>query len=157
MYPRDVALRLVGLIYDAAEQPEVWPIVLERLADALHSSMGALVTHDLASFRGTTVAAFGTDPEVLRGYEESLGHINIYAQRAAVRIAPGQAGHGGMLCRDEEVLRTEYYDRFLRPNDWFYVAGGVVAKDSAMVALVSVQRPHRKRHYTRRILTPCNS
>ncbi len=114
--------------------------------------MAALVTHELASFRGTAVAAFGADPKALRGYEEKLGHINIYAQRAAARIAPGQAGHGGMLCTDREVLRTEYYDGFLRPNDWFYVAGGVVAKDSELVSLVSVQRPRRKGHYTQRDL-----
>lgn len=142
----------MGLIYEATEHSELWAEVLKEIAGALHSNLAALVTHDLRSFHGAAIAAYGADPKVLKAYEEKFGHLNIYVQRASARIQPGQVGHGGMLCTDEEVLHTEYYDQILRPNDWFYVAGGTVAKDNELISLLSVQRPRRKGQYTSRDL-----
>jgi hypothetical protein len=55
--------------------------------------------------------------------------------------------HGGMLCTDDDVLRSKYYNEILRPNDWFYLAGGVVTADPKLISLFSVFRPRRVGQY----------
>ncbi len=138
------ALRLVGQIYDAAEKPELWPIFLTEAADALRSNLATIVLHDLTSFDGTVALMNGASPEAQKAYETLWGVKNIYFLRGVGRLRPGTVVHGGMLCTDEEILRSDYYNEFLRPNDWFYAAGGPITTDCEVVSLFSIQRPRRK-------------
>jgi DNA-binding CsgD family transcriptional regulator len=99
---------------------------------------------------GTVAVTEGTSPEAERLYEQVWGAKNIYMQRGACRLVPGTVVHGGMLCTDEEILKSEYYNEFLRPNDWFYVAGGPVVADGNVASIFSFQRPRRKGQFVER-------
>jgi len=146
------ALRLIGQIYDAAEKPELWPVFLTEAADALRSNLATIVLHDLTSFDGTVGFMNGASPEAQKAYETLWGAKNIYLLRGVGRLRPGTVVHGGMLCTDEEILRTDYYNEFLRPNDWFYAAGGPIITDCEVVSLFSIQRPRRKGQFEEREL-----
>lgn len=74
-------------------------------------------------------------------------------QKGACRFPSGTLAHGGMLCTDDEVLRLEYYNEFLRYLDCFHVAGGPVAADASAVSLFSLRRPRRMGHYSERELS----
>lgn len=147
------ALRLVGLAYDAAERPELWQIFLQETARNLRSNVATFVLHDLTSLGGTVMASEGCSAEAQKLYTETWGAKNIYMQRGACRFPTGTLVHGGMLCTDDEVLKSEYYNEFLRHLDCFYVAGGPVAADESAVSLFSLQRPRRMGQYSERELS----
>lgn len=148
----DAALPLIGQIYDAAERPELWPVFLNDAAAVLRSNLATIVLHDLTSLDGTVAVMNGASPEAQRAYETHWGANNIYVLRGVGRLPPGTVVHGGMLCTDEEVLKSDYYHEFLRTNDWFYAAGGPITTDQEVVSLFSVQRPRRKGQFAKREL-----
>lgn len=152
MGQEETALNLIGLIYDSAEQPEMWPLFLRKVAEALRSSVASIANHDRVSLQGTLSVVHGADPETISDYDNKFGADNIYVKRASGRLLPGIVIHSGMLCTDQEVLRTAYYADFLRPHDWFYLAGGAVAMDDELASLFSVSRPRRKGQFNERDL-----
>ena len=83
MHRGDKILRLIALIYDAAENQELWPVFLHELSTALHGNLSAIVTHDKASPGGRVLAIHGGDPEAQVQYEAKHSGTNIYAKRAA--------------------------------------------------------------------------
>lgn len=143
----------MGLAYDAAERPEQWPLFLQEIARSLRSNFATFVLHDMTSLAGTVTAALGSSAEMDRLYAETWSAKNIYMQKGACRFPPGTVAHGGMICTDEEVSRSEYYNEFLRYLDCFYVAGGPVAADASAISLFSVQRPRRLGQYSERELS----
>ena len=152
MGQEEIALSLIGLIYDAVERPEIWPTLLKQVADALRSTVASIANHDPVSLQGTLSVVHGADPQTIEDYDRKFGADNIYVKRARGRLLPGIAVHSGMLCTDQEVLRSDYYDNFLRPHDWFYLAGGAVAMDNDLASLFSVSRPRRKGQFNEREL-----
>jgi DNA-binding CsgD family transcriptional regulator len=60
---------LVGSIYDAALDPDAWPVMLNRLADALSAQCG-VVGSDNSSANASAMTAPRTDPEHLRSFIE---------------------------------------------------------------------------------------
>jgi DNA-binding CsgD family transcriptional regulator len=146
----DKLLRLVGLAYDAAEQPALWHSFLRETASVLHCNLATFVLHDLTSLDGAIAVTEGSSAEAERLYEQVWGAKNIYMERGACCLEPGTVVHGGMLCTDDEILKSEYYNEFLRPNDWFYVAGGPVVADGKIASMFSLQRPRRKGQFADR-------
>jgi len=76
---------LVGLIYDAALDPDAWPVLLNRLADALSARCGAIGSHN-SSTNATAVTAPRADP-------------NIYAALPIIGRAALSSGRGWRNCR----------------------------------------------------------
>jgi DNA-binding CsgD family transcriptional regulator len=148
MNPTDTALPLVGKIYDAAEDPDLWRYFLGDVAAVLQSNLATIVVHDLASLGGQVAVIEGGSEQAQQAYEGYWGANNIYVERGVGRLPPGTIIHGGMLCTDAEVLKTDYYHEFLKPNDWFYAAGGPIERDREIVSLFSIQRPFRKGQFT---------
>ncbi|HLY05492.1 MAG TPA: LuxR C-terminal-related transcriptional regulator [Rhizomicrobium sp.] len=113
---------VVGAVYEAALAPQLWPSALENLADITGSCGAALLFQDQVTGTGSAILA-RIDPGVL---QHQFGY---YATRNPVR--PGRNRRLGLsrspvrwrsrVVTDEEALpkpelmRTEYYNDFLRP------------------------------------------
>jgi DNA-binding CsgD family transcriptional regulator len=106
--------RLVGLIYDAALDPGVWPVLLNRLADALSAQCSAIGSHD-SSTNATVMTAPRTDPEYLRSFTE------YWARRAFIWNGGEKLPVGAVIVRDmiisrAEFCRTDYYNEWCKPQ-----------------------------------------
>jgi|HubBroStandDraft_1064217.scaffolds.fasta_scaffold20536_2 DNA-binding CsgD family transcriptional regulator len=141
------ALDLIGLIYEAVEDPGGWPVFLDRLMRAMSATAAALHFQDLGSRAESMPVEVGFDPALAKAYVEHYHQVNILLKRAAPFLTPGTIVTNPQICEDSTLARSEYYDEFLRPQDLFYVAGGTIARNGAQPSLTSVFRPRRAGPY----------
>ncbi|MGA2133377.1 MAG: helix-turn-helix transcriptional regulator [Bryobacteraceae bacterium] len=139
----ETALDLIGLIYEAVEDSEGWPVFLARLMKAMNGTAAALHFQDLGSGAENISVNMGLDPALAKAYAEHYHHVNILLQRAAPLLTPGTIVTNPQICEDATLARSEYYDEFMRPQDIFYVAGGAIARKGTQTSLTSIFRPRR--------------
>jgi DNA-binding CsgD family transcriptional regulator/PAS domain-containing protein len=111
---------LLDLVYDAALAPHLWTSVVERLAERVGGCGGMLVDQNVQTGRGEALVV-GHDPSVLAPY------FGYYASRNVLLRTPDARAfmHDWRPCIlvDEdwlpkpELVRSEYYNDFLRPMD----------------------------------------
>jgi DNA-binding CsgD family transcriptional regulator len=144
-------LSLIPLIYDAAEDPALWPNVLKEIGQLLKAVGKVVAIDDPSEGRNNMAIAVDIDPVYQRLYDKHYESINIHIQRARPLLLPGRVIATHQFCSDKETLSSEYYHEFLRPQkDWFYVVGGCVAKDHSLLSVVNFIRGRRAGHFTDR-------
>lgn len=149
-----VVLDLVGRIYEAAAEPERWPDFIQAFGRAVNAEGVVLWLHDFkdgsADFNGTgtSLACFtGFDPAAIGSYAEHYSGVNVWAKNED-KLQAGSAVTSSMLYPDADLVRTEYYNDWLRPQDLFYSLGGVVAKQDTLSVKFSALRSTRIGGYT---------
>lgn len=111
---------LIALIYEAAFAGELWPSVLDQIAERINARHIFLGIHDIA--RGAESIAPRTDPDHLRDYNEHWVEKNpcvaamISAPVGRVFHTPGEVSDG------EAYRRSEIYNEWCRPGDMGYGA-----------------------------------
>jgi DNA-binding CsgD family transcriptional regulator/PAS domain-containing protein len=112
--------QLLGLVYDAALETGLWTSVIERMADMMGGTGGALIEQDQRDGSGQGVLA-RADPgaaELYFGYP--------YDQQALLRVDDAEAfmrNWRPTILTDEDwmpksqLVRSEYYGQFLRRVD----------------------------------------
>src|ERR1700676_2777084 len=102
----NAALPLIGLIYDAVENPELWPAVTEKLAEAMQGTVTCFSIHQQGA-AGISVAA-RMDPAFEQSYSAYYDSRNIHIAKAQSLLKPGVVISTSDICTDEEVLKSEY-------------------------------------------------
>jgi DNA-binding CsgD family transcriptional regulator/PAS domain-containing protein len=134
------ALELVGKIYDAAVEPELWEHFLREAACVLEASSGALVAHDLANADINRLITSGFDERILRQYAEHIHKVEIWVD------VPENPPNETMIlsqehCTNRQTFQTEMYQDCGRRQGAFHVTEGFVARDEGRFAKVGFQRP----------------
>jgi DNA-binding CsgD family transcriptional regulator len=142
---------LVGLIYDAALDRRAWPTALTRLADALGGWAVRLGVHDARTqaFSGEFPR---TDPAYVRSYLDYWASRNTSWQRAA-QMPVGSILRGYELVTRDELVRTDFYNEWIRPQEIDWVLGATIAQEGSKTAIVSVYRPWRLDDFDRDQIT----
>jgi DNA-binding CsgD family transcriptional regulator/PAS domain-containing protein len=145
------ALSLIPLIYDAAENPAVWPDALNKIGQRLKAVGKVIAIDDLHEGRSNMAVVAGIDPLYQRLYDERYESINIHIRRARPLLVPGRVIATHQFCSDDETLASEYYNDFLRPQkDWFYVVGGCVARDRSLMSVINFIRGRKSGRFSDR-------
>lgn len=142
MRDRSAQSRLIGLIYDAAIEPMLWPEAMEALARAIGARSGILYRFDLGRRRAEQIASLNLDPGLQPAYESHYCRIDAWNQRVQSMPA-GQILPTQHLIADRELERSEFYADILRPQDIFYATGGMVERDPSGFAVFGLQRGRR--------------
>jgi DNA-binding CsgD family transcriptional regulator len=144
MRDEETLLSLIGLIYDAAADPTLWPLFLTRFADAMGGTVTLLHGQDLAADQGAISAAIRMDPAYQRHFKEYYSNINVFmTRRKHLIMSPGQVVTGPMLAPDAEVLESEYYNDFMRPQNVLHLLGVIALSEGSWTCNVSTLRPRR--------------
>jgi DNA-binding CsgD family transcriptional regulator/PAS domain-containing protein len=112
-------VEIVHLAHHAAADPALWTMVTAQLRDALRAPLVALVEHDLASQRGRISHATGIDESFRALYASRFAAQNAWL-RAGARLEAGQVLTGAELMPNWELIRTDFYYRWLRPQHAFH-------------------------------------
>lgn len=114
---------------------------------------GALDARDFADGsadfegNGMSLACFtGFDPEAVGSYAEHYSHVNVWAENED-KMPAGSVVTSSMLYPDADLVRTEYYNDWLKPQDLFHALGGVVAKQDTLAVKFSALRSSRRGSY----------
>ncbi len=133
-------LDLVERLYEAISQGEAWPPFLDGLASAVGGVAPAIYVTDPATEADLFQVVSGVDPAWAAAYEAYFKHRDL--RRDRVKALPaGSAGVGSALVPDDVLVRSEFYNDFLRPQGYFRLLGAVVFKREDALAVVRVIRP----------------
>jgi DNA-binding CsgD family transcriptional regulator len=153
-----LTLDLIDSLYEGATGGTDWRPFLRALERALGGVMPGL----FVSNHGTD-PDFALDPDLAprwrRAFEDH--YIRLDVRRPLIAALPeGSAIRGQDVISDNDFIQTEFYNDFLRPQNFFHIAAGVFWKDDRRVGVVRVLRPRRSRAFTKddldllRILLP---
>jgi DNA-binding CsgD family transcriptional regulator/PAS domain-containing protein len=137
----------LDLLYEAPFDPALWTPVLERLADLMGGNAAMLSQLNMVDGTGAVEIA-RIEPTAPQRY------FDYYALRNPLsNVADPQAYLGRwrpIVLTDEEwvakdeLIRTEYYNDFMAPQDMHSVAMIRLATSGLDVAAISVTRPKRR-------------
>ncbi len=145
--------KLVGLIYEAALEPERWQVVLLSFSDWFSAASTTLFVHDFSNHGihiesgGQSLHAVRFDPDYVANYVEHFTLTNVWIENESL-LQEGAVVTSSMLFDDRRLLGTEFYGDWLRPQDLFYSLGGIVAKSGTLGVKMAALRSKHKGPYT---------
>jgi DNA-binding CsgD family transcriptional regulator len=130
---------LVSLVYQAATNPDLWPVFLRRISSFFGAGGTALYLYDFASTAshldasGSASLAVFTDfdPEYIASAAGYFSDKNVWTLHEAA-LQTGVAVTGGMLYPNRLLPRTEWYGDWLRPQGYFYAIRGIVDREGSL-------------------------
>lgn len=144
-----VLLELVGHIYDAVCDPSRCAEFLRAFATAVEAGGTLIFSHNMETMEGSTAtdgtslnAAVNFDPDFLKSYDEYYSHVNVWGMND-LELKTGRAVTGSMLFPVRDLPKTEFYNDWLRPQDFLHVLGGVVVRDGPWATHFSSGHSHR--------------
>jgi DNA-binding CsgD family transcriptional regulator len=141
----------LDLVYGAAVEPSLWSTVVERVADMVGGGGGVLLDQNQESGQGAAIVV-GADPEVLTPYFSYFANRNVLmsgpdARRFMSRWAPRILTDEDWLPK-ETLVRSEYYNDYLRPLDIHSVLMIRLAAHGLNAVNLNIGRPERRGQFT---------
>src|SRR5579863_3779857 len=136
---------IIETIYDAAASHDCWPDTLSRLGTAFRSNRCALVERNLETMHGS---AIGMDPPSRDEYFSVWKERNIYNTRTPIWRA-GEIVTGPQIVPISELLRSDYYNDFLRPRDSFHLLRISLRIEDHVHQSISLTRPRSAEAFQR--------
>ncbi len=152
-HPQEVGdlLDLIGRIYDAALEPTLWGETLEAVTTAFDANGLGLFVADTEGGRVGFLETTGISQPMLEAYRDHYAGVNVWMQRCA-RLRP-PAGVP-LLSQDfypeADLLRSEFYNDYLRPLDFHHHCGGPLRYDGAEISIFNVLRSRRSPAFGKR-------
>jgi DNA-binding CsgD family transcriptional regulator len=137
---------LIGDIYDAALDPDRWPVVLERLCGFMPGAMAMLFSVDAASKLPRRQVSWGMDPHYFSLYMKTYGRMNPTFPRGLF-FPVGEVYSQADMISHEEMRETRFYAEWLKPQGYIDVVGCIVEKSATSCAPLAVIR-HERDGYT---------
>jgi DNA-binding CsgD family transcriptional regulator len=142
-------LKLSEAISDAAGDPAAWPLFLEKFATAVGSNSVSLHWEKMDADRRSKFAfRYGLAPAASAEYERYYGPRNPVVAGAGDLIVPGRGVLRQEACSDKTFLSSEFYNDFLKPNDFLHVLGGTIAIRGPEICIISVLGSHQREAFT---------
>ena len=127
-------LDLAMALYDAAVDPARWAVQLGNLCDVLGSTAGAVGRFDFRAKAGSLSCSSGFEPEYLRLYRESCSSRDIWFQRKEPYRSPGVILTNEDLISDKDLVQSDFYTGWMKPQEIFYRVCAVLERDADTVA-----------------------
>lgn len=132
---------LLALLYGTVGKADGWPILLDALARLYPGGKALLATHDV-TFRNSAGHAGGQwEPDQFAAYNQHFVAVNPWipnlAKRPIGRVTPAE-----FLLPQADLIKTEFYQDFLRRARLDSGVGVTVQRDGTRHLVVSVMFPH---------------
>jgi DNA-binding CsgD family transcriptional regulator/PAS domain-containing protein len=143
-------LDLIGLIYDAAADPQVWPVFLERLGGFLQTPANALYIQDLSEQLASASAVVGFDPSYVRSYEEHYAAMNPFVLQGDSHLFEGNVCLSTVLCPERELVKTDFFHEWITPQRLGDSIMGVLFRSRDLTCLIECIRLQGARDFGER-------
>lgn len=148
---------LIGVIYDAATDPQQWSVFLEKVVSLFSTGVATFDFFDLQSRRGGTAATIGISPDQARSYVQYYSARNDLFPKiaAAGLLLPGAIIENRTVYEDADFARTEYCADFLvKQVGVFHALGSALARSDSVSSGISIlrKRSHPFENEERRFL-----
>lgn len=131
-------LELVGRIYDAALQPDLWDAALAAFAVRIGASSGSLSLLNVEERVLGFCKTYRRSPEVIATYRDHYVRFDPYLEKLPEEPQTRYLSH--LLLPEADLMETLFYRAWLQPQDVHYQIGSVALQGAGRVALVDWQR-----------------
>ena len=118
---------LIDLVYEAVTDPCAWQEVLRRLQEMFAAEAVLLARHDLVTTNGACIHQIGLDPVLVGRYKSEFAGQNPWMQAETVYQAHAVVV-GDDIVRNVDLMKTEFYEHYLRPQRLLHRLCGVVCR-----------------------------
>jgi DNA-binding CsgD family transcriptional regulator len=115
-------------------------VAMQSISDLIAAQSSVLTVEDPSAGKSTMLASQDLDQSYTISYNEHYQSVNPLIKRARSCLSNHPIIRSSQLCEDSELLRSEFYAEWLRPQDLFYVVGGQVASTGGKVAVLHCLR-----------------
>lgn len=135
---------LVGMIYDAAEDPRRWGVFLESFGAAFNAHIVQFEWSDPENF---LVELFGMSPRDQQNLSDYYWTVNPWLGEIGDAKA-GDAAPSHLVVPDFKYRETEYFRDYGRRIDQYYGMAGLIVKSASELGIIAVLRD--------RVAGPCS-
>jgi DNA-binding CsgD family transcriptional regulator len=128
---------LVELIYSALMGEATWQQFLDAAGRLFDDGKAILFYHDVKHQHGRFLVTSGFDEGAIKRYAEYYSSKNCWVQKAQARPI-GIASHSSSLMPREQLLRTEFYNDFLKHANIASGFGITICRDADCNFMLSV-------------------
>lgn len=140
-------LNLISLIYEAVEEPSLWPAVLDGIAEMSGSGCTMLFANSNQCGAGDVVALARTGQDYLEAYLDHYASVNVLSPACDRMFRDGTVRYSHIAVPDGEFEKTEFYNDYFRPSGYFYSFGIKVPLTGGKPAYLASLRPKEKGPY----------
>lgn len=140
-------LGLIETIYATVQRPELWPAVMEGIAEAVHGEstvMFAMLPHE------QLFSMARVDPAAMQQYVSHYAAVNVMSHCCDRMFPDGTVRYGHLAMPTRELEKTEFYNDFFRPNNMHHSFGIKVPLGELPPVYMSCQRPKAAAPFTER-------
>src|SRR5258705_11215909 len=130
---------LTDLVYDAALRDGGWQECVSGIGRAVGADRIGLFRHDFLSGTGDIEHADGIEPGFRSDYAKLYARCNTWF-RDHGRLTTGVVLSGAELVPVWEIVRTDFYLNWLRPQGILHALVGVIARDGAALHCLIAMR-----------------
>jgi DNA-binding CsgD family transcriptional regulator len=131
--------QILDAIYDSATTFERWPVTLERIGGAFGCNCSALIDRNLRTMDARTTCV-GLDAGGQSEFLQTWSKHDILRQRTPV-YRPGAVETDRGILPKSELLRSDYYNGFMKPHDMHAVMRVTLSVDNQFRKIISLSRP----------------
>ena len=134
------ALRLLGTLYEAAVEPELLPVFVRDFCRESGGEHAVIFRRDLKRDNIAIDALHNIDGAALDLYGRHYVSMDEWFKHGLKKFRTGLCSEGQLLCSDDILLRSEFYNDYLRHHSMCYKFFGNVVRDDDTVITLSVMR-----------------
>jgi DNA-binding CsgD family transcriptional regulator len=129
---------LIGVVYDAALDPPLWPRAIEKVCRFVGGSSANLFWHDAATEQSAQLHLFNNDPHYTKLYFEKYFSLNPCFPAATFYDA-GQVYGSTDLVPFEEMLETVFYEEWMKPQGVIDSVAANLEKSATSSSIIAIQ------------------
>ena len=130
---------LIGDIYDAALDPELWPSVLQAICGFVPGCMANIYSQDAIDKTANRYFTWGHDPHYVSLYLETYAGLNPMLP-AQLFFPAGEVYSMADIISHAEMRETRFYREWLEPQGYVDFVGCNLDKSATTVAPLAVVR-----------------
>lgn len=135
---------LLASLYDAAGDTSLWPVFLHQVARATQSTQVAILQHDMKHEEHSISLQWGVDAGAIHSYAEYYGKCDVWARKAAPFAHTGWLGISEEVSPIDELVRSEFYNDYLKPNELGHAMWGVIENSPLRLINIGLYRNLRR-------------
>ena len=135
---------LVGMIYDAAVDAELWPVALQMMAQFVGADWGVLVSEDAIAERSFVHYQSRPMRKALEAYYATYVHTNPILVPTLIDARVGSVFTVTSFMPRTAFLASRFYQEWAGPNGFVDTIGTVLDKSSRNFTILSLLRNHEQ-------------
>jgi len=137
----DSVWELTPLIYDSATGSNAWTDFGAAVGRLFGASACSVAGYNFRSREGFFHFSSGVRAEFRASYEARYSQLDVWLRRESAHRIPCTVHVGQHLISDAELLSSEFYQEWLRPQNLFHRLSTVLVREEANLCYFAMLRP----------------